>query len=123
MARGVLIVDDEAGTRVGLAEVLETAGYETVAADGFLVALRILRTSRPDVLVTDIRLGEYNGLQLLIHEPTVPAIVMSGFTDPVLRTEAEHLGASYLTKPVSPAALLELVREMTAPKVSTVDTR
>lgn len=105
----VLIVDDEAGTRHGLAEFLETAGYQTVTADGFEVAQYLLRALRPDVLITDVRLGEYNGLQLLISAPSVPAIVISGFDDPVLRLDAEQMGATYLTKPVRPAAVLELL--------------
>lgn len=109
----VLIVDDEAGTRHGLAEFLETAGYQTITADGFEVAQYLLRALRPDVLITDIRLGEYNGLQLLINAPSVPAIVISGFDDPVLRLDAEQMGATYLTKPVRPAAVLEFLSGQT----------
>jgi len=115
MAPRVLIVEDDAATRDGLAELLESAGYETVAVDGFEFAMRILRTAPPDVLITDIRLGDYNGLQLVINSPApVPAIVISSFPDPVLRSDAEHFGATYLTKPVSPSAVLELVSEKTA---------
>ena len=47
MAVRVLIVDDDAGTREGLAELLESAGYETIAADGFESARRVLRTAPP----------------------------------------------------------------------------
>ena len=110
MAARVLIVDDDAATREGLAELLETAGYETIAADGFESARRVLRTAPPDVLITDIRLGEYNGLQLIIAaHRAMPTIVISGFSDPVLRSNAEQLGATYLTKPLSPSAVLALV--------------
>ena len=115
MAPRVLIVEDDAATGDGLTELLESAGYETVAVADFEFAMRILRMAPPDVLITDIRLGEYNGLQLVINSPApVPAIVISGFADPVLRSEAEHFGASYLTKPVIPSAVLELVSEKTA---------
>ena len=112
MAVRVLIVEDDAATREGLAELLESAGYETLAVDGFEFAMSILRTAPPDVMITDIRLGDYNGLQLVINSPApVPAIVISGFPDPVLRSDAEHLGAAYLTKPVSPSEVLTLVSE------------
>ena len=59
MAARVLIVDDDPGTLEGLAELLERAGYETIAADGFECARWVLRTDPPDLLITDIRLGEY----------------------------------------------------------------
>jgi len=114
MGARVLIVEDDARTREGLAELLETAGYEIVAVDGFEFARRILRNNPPDVLITDIRLGEYNGLQLIIAgEASVPAIVISGFTDPVLQSNAEQLGATYLAKPLSPSVLLQLVSDKT----------
>lgn len=112
VARRVLIVDDDPATLQGLSELLEGAGYEAVAVDSFEFALRMLRTAPPDVLITDIRLGAYNGLQLVVNRPVpMPTIVISGYPDPVLQSEAEHFGATYLTKPVSPAAVLELVSE------------
>ena len=115
MSARVLIVEDDPGIREGLAEILENAGYETIAVDGFEFAQRLLRTNPPDVLITDIRLGEYNGLNLIITaEPSVPAIVISGFTDPVLQSTAEQLGATYLTKPFAPSAVLELVSHKTS---------
>ena len=115
MAARVLIVDDDPGTREGLAELLESAGYETIAADGFEFARWVLNTEPPDLLITDIRLGEYNGLHLIITGlAAVPAIVISGFTDPVLRSKAEELGATYLTKPLTASAVLELVSDKTS---------
>jgi hypothetical protein len=48
----------------------------------------------------------------VVNRPVpMPTIVISGYPDPVLQSEAEHFGATYLTKPVSPAAVLELVSE------------
>ena len=115
MSARVLIVEDDAGIREGLAELLESAGYEAIAVDRFEFAQRLLRTNPPDVLITDIRLGEYNGLHLIITaESFVPAIVISGFTDPVLQSEAEQLGATYLTKPFTPSVVLELVSDKTS---------
>ena len=111
----VLIVDDDPATREGLAELLDSIGYEAVAAGCFELARDILRTAPQAVLITDIRLGEYNGLQLLLQAPVaVPAIVTSGFSDPVLRRAAEQLGATYLTKPISASQLLNAVRHKTA---------
>jgi CheY-like chemotaxis protein len=80
MPSKVLIVDDDRATRYGLAELLEGAGYDTVAVGTFEEAIRILRTTPPDLLIADVRLGPFNGLQLVISSPRpVPAIIITGF--------------------------------------------
>jgi CheY-like chemotaxis protein len=77
--------------------------------------MRLLRTSPPDLLIADVRLGPFNGLQLLISSPTpVPAIIITGFADPVLEADARRRGAEYVLKPVSPAALIDLVGQKLA---------
>lgn len=69
-------------------------------------ALRLLAEHRPDLLMTDVRLGAYNGLQLIAMAPrAIPAIVVTGFSDPVIEADAARLGAEYRVKPVDPAAL------------------
>ncbi len=116
----VLIVDDDTATRTGLAALMEAAGYEPTAVGAFHEALHILRTAPPDLLITDVRLEEYNGLQLVINSPKrVPAIVITGFTDPVLESDARREGAVYIVKPVNPGRLLDLVKTMLANRVDT----
>jgi DNA-binding response OmpR family regulator len=110
MPSRVLIVDDDLATRVGLAELLQQAGYDTTAVGSFEEAARLLRSTPPDLLIADVRLGPFNGLQLVISSPTpVPAIIITGFADPVLESDARRRGAEYVLKPVQPAALLDLV--------------
>ena len=112
MPSKVLIVDDDKTTREGLAEFLEEAGYEAVAVGTFEDATRILRTAPPDLLIADVRLGPFNGLQLVISSPQpIPAIIITGFADPVLEADARRRGADYVLKPVSPARLLDLVAQ------------
>ena len=107
----LLIVDDDRATVDGLAELLEGAGFECQGATSFEAAIVAMRTSPPDVLVTDIRLEGFNGLQLVRRRPVgTYAIVMSGFPDPVLQTETVRLGASFLGKPVETRQLLELLK-------------
>ena len=65
----LLIVDDDPATVDGLTELLESAGFQCEAASSYRAAIAAMRTSRPDVLVTDIRLEEYNGLQLVLNRP------------------------------------------------------
>lgn len=110
----VLVVDDDRTLLGALHRALEEAGENVVASATFEDARRVLRTGSFDVLITDIRLGAFNGLQLAVMardlNPSLRVIVFSGFDDPVLRAEAEHLGGQYLVKPVSSADLLSLIR-------------
>jgi DNA-binding response OmpR family regulator len=111
----ILVVDDDRTTRVGLAELLEGAGYHTIPIGSFEEASRLLRTAPPDLLIADVRLGPFNGLQLVISSPTpIPAIIITGFADPVLESDARRRGADYILKPVDPAALLRLVERKLA---------
>ena len=106
----ILIVDDHEVTRVGVAEMLMQAGYNVVTAGTFEDARRILRESPPDLLIADVRLGSFNGLQLVISRPQrIPAIVITGYADAVLEAEARRGGADYLIKPFDPDALLTLI--------------
>lgn len=115
MAASVLIVDDDRATRVGLAELLEEAGYRTSTLGSFEEAARVLRKSPPDLLIADVRLGPFNGLQLVISSPRpVPSIIITGFADPVLEADARRRGADYILKPVDPGALLRLVERKLA---------
>jgi DNA-binding response OmpR family regulator len=116
----VLVVDDDDATRVGLSELLSNAGYEVRAVATFEEGQRILRTDTPDLLIADVRLGAYNGLQLLLssHRP-IPAIVITGFADPVLEADARRQGADYVLKPVSPSVVLDMVRRRLAEAGST----
>jgi DNA-binding response OmpR family regulator len=108
----ILIVDDHRVTRLGLAEMLGDAGYSVVTTGSFEEAREILRDDPPDLLIADVRLGSFNGLQLVISgHNRVPAIVITGYADPVLEAEARRGGADYLVKPFDPDRLLTIIRE------------
>lgn len=111
----VLIVEDNDATRTGLHELLKRAGYDTQATRSYEEGIRVMREDTPDLLIADVRLGPYNGLQLLVTSPKrVPTIIMTGFPDSVLEADAHHLGAQFILKPVAPAALLALIEEQLA---------
>jgi DNA-binding response OmpR family regulator len=110
-AKRVLIVDDDEPTVVLLAKFVDDAGYRAIPVARFQDGARIMRGLPPDLLITDIRLGEFNGLQLLIGAtPPVPAIVITGFDDAVLEATARQHGAEYLVKPIDFDALMDAVR-------------
>ena len=110
----ILIVDDDPSLLEALERSFIEAGEDVVAHDSFEEARRVLQTTRFDALITDVRLGAFNGLQLAVigrdTYPDIRVIVFSGFDDPVLRTEAEHVGATYMVKPVTGAKLLQVLR-------------
>jgi DNA-binding response OmpR family regulator len=109
----VLIVDDERALLDAMKTAFERAGREVVARRTFEEARDSLLTESFDVLLTDVRLGAFNGLQLAViardKDRNMVIIVFSGFDDPVLRAEAARLGASYEVKPVTAEHLLELM--------------
>jgi DNA-binding response OmpR family regulator len=111
MAKIVIVEDDEA-TRSGFRELLHLAGHDVVATSTYQEGRDAVLTESPDLLIADLRLDGYNGLQLLLLNPhPVPAIIVTGYHDQVLESEARRAGADYVVKPISPTALVALVRE------------
>ena len=119
MPHVVLIAEDDEATLTGLAACLHGAGYSVVPVLSFAEAHRLMRFARPDVVVADVRLGRYNGLQLALQartlDPPPAVIVTTGFDDPVITAEAQRLGATMLLKPIDPARLLALIAKMVNP--------
>ena len=112
MRARVLIVDDDEVYLEGMRELLEEAGYEVLLASSFDGGKHELREHSPDLLIIDVRLGAFNGLQLIsTGEVRIPAIVVTGFDDRVLRADAGGFGASYVVKPIAPASLLALIEK------------
>jgi len=112
MRARVLIVDDDEVYLDGMKELLEEAGYEVFLATSFEDGRQKLRDRAPDLLIIDVRLGAFNGLQLIsTGQLHIPAIVVTGFDDTVLRADAGGFGASYLVKPIKPSALLALIQQ------------
>jgi DNA-binding response OmpR family regulator len=108
----ILIVEDHEATRRGLRALLTKAGYVVASAGTFAEGRRLLTDQTPDLLIADLRLGEYNGLQLVAAAPvTVPSIIVTGFPDRVLEAQALKLGAHYVTKPIAADALLPLIEQ------------
>src|SRR5690348_321784 len=98
----ILVVDDEPELRDSLKAMLESCGHTVAAAGSTPEALIAIEAGRPDVVLTDIFLGDDDGYALLnalrAHEDNIPVIAMSGGgsapdgTDAL--TLAESLGAA-----------------------------
>ena len=104
MAAKILILEDEPSVAGLYRDVLRLAGNEVIVYHRFEDARAHLKRDVPDGLLTDVRVGEYNGLQLaLLFRSLSPAgviLVVSGHDDPVIRKEAAAIDAEFLVKPV-----------------------
>ncbi len=111
MSQTLLIVDDDVSIRGVLTRILELEGYSVLTAASFEAGRAALEDALPDMLIVDVRLGEFNGLQLLATAArTIPAIVMTGHDDVTLKRAAYQFGAEYFVKPVPAEVLLASIR-------------
>ncbi len=114
--RRVLIADDEESIRHVLTELLHERGYEVRAVSDGQEALRELSTRDYDALVTDVRMPNLNGLDLVrsaqTASPETTIIVMSAYGSHDLAIEAMKAGAyDYLGKPFRPDEVLLVLRK------------
>jgi len=119
MKETLLIVDPDTGSQRTMADALTAGRYRTLTAGGFGRAIQLMESSRPDLLITVVRLGRFNGVHLVVlgraKDPRMAALVIDDRQDTVLEREAMNAGATaYLAKPVGPADLLRRVAEALA---------
>ena len=100
----VLVVDDEENVRITTAAILEQEGYEVeMAADGTEALQKVARV-RPDLVLTDLRMEDMDGITLL-HElqtkhPNIVTIVLTGYASIESSIDALRQGVyDYLVKP------------------------
>jgi DNA-binding response OmpR family regulator len=101
-----LIVERSMADALPAVTMLGATGFHVTLAETFAKAKERLSSRPPSVLITDVRLGEYNGLHLVLRgkslRPDMAAIVLSDAADPVLQADAEAMGATFVVKPVTP---------------------
>ena len=106
MTARLLIVDDEKNIRLSLVRFFDSLGYQVSEAENGAHARAMLAESRFDLLLTDFRMAEMNGLELLkearrIH-PDILVILMTAFATVESAVAAMKAGAyDYVTKPFS----------------------
>jgi CheY-like chemotaxis protein len=106
----ILVVEDDRATRRGMVALLAAAGYDVVESNSMPDALERIEARPPDLVITDLRLAEFNGLYLAAVNPRrIPIVIVTGHFDRGLEAEAHELGAEFLIKPVRPSQLLAVV--------------
>jgi DNA-binding NtrC family response regulator len=110
----ILLVEDKDSLRTMLRLALESQGYAVVEARDQVEAMRELRQSQSDLILSDLRLPEGDGLGVLRAakelDPEIPVIVMTAYGSIEDAVAAMKEGAlDFLAKPVDPDHLLLLV--------------
>lgn len=112
----ILIVDDEKNYPLILSAVLEDEGFETLTANSGQEALKILKNSDVDLVLTDMKMPSMDGIQLLEHvrkkDPELPVIMMTAYGTVEKAVEAMQKGAyNYILKPFDNESMVIYVRK------------
>ncbi|PYS37270.1 MAG: hypothetical protein DMG14_21865 [Acidobacteria bacterium] len=119
----ILVVEDDDDTRELLRVLLETEGSAVTAAASVQEALSAYDQARPDVIVADIGMPDYNGYALIGRVRSrdrergnlVPAIALTAFTTAIDRDTVLSAGFQvHMPKPFEPSRLISVISELAA---------
>lgn len=112
----ILVADDEAKIGQMLNEILSDDGYEVTSHVYSLDALRALKSTRYDLLLTDLKMPVLNGLELAKRahkiDPELVIVVVTGYASTESVIEALRAGvADYITKPFDIGKLRRVIKQ------------
>ncbi len=117
--KSVFIVDDDPTIRNSLEDYLGFRGFDVMAFNNGQLVSRVLEYGTPDLIISDIRMPELNGISLLRRlkksEKTrnIPVILMSAYEDDAILKDAKKLGADFfLFKPFPLDRLDKLIEKI-----------
>jgi DNA-binding NtrC family response regulator len=101
----ILVVDDEVDVLDLMKELFESRGYFPLTATNGVEALKIVREEDPDMVISDIRMPDMDGMQLLEvlsnSYPNIPVIMVTAHGTIETAVEAIKMGAKdYVLKPL-----------------------
>lgn len=117
----ILVVDDDTDTREFVAFVLEQAGATVLTAASAPEALKILKQSQPDLLLSDIGMPEMDGYMLIREVRAlrpeegmkIPAIALTAFAGEMNQQQALAAGFQmHISKPVEPDHLISMIASL-----------
>ena len=105
MSEHILIVDDKANIRMVLRGILENSGYKVKEADNGKSALDVIAESAPDLVLTDLKMDEMDGIELTKKirgkYSSLPVIIMTAYGSISSAVDAIKSGGyDYITKPI-----------------------
>ena len=112
----ILVVDDERDLATTCQRLLRRLGYRVAIADSCSAAFAALGEDSPVLVISDVRLPDGNGLDVVSaarrRPKPIPSIIITALPSERGRQAAADAGATgYLAKPFSAAALTDLVRQ------------
>ena len=112
--KSILVVDDEVSVRTSLEKVLSKEGYITKTAGSGNDAIKILSESTVDIVLSDLKMPDGDGLELLraVKEktPNTVVILLTGYGTVETAVEAMKEGAyDFITKPFKKAVILSTI--------------
>jgi two-component system NtrC family response regulator len=101
----ILVVDDEPNSLFGICQVLTDEGFHTLSAENGNKALEILKTELVNCIVTDVKMPDLTGMELLSeikkNYPQIPVILITAYGSVTMAVEALKKGAFYFfEKPI-----------------------
>jgi two-component system, cell cycle sensor histidine kinase and response regulator CckA len=115
----ILLVEDDKAVRTMAAAVLRRAGYSVIEATNGVEGVRVCEDAKVtfDLVITDMVMPGMSGRALAARvrevRPTVPVLLMSGYTRDAMLLNAEpSLQAAFIEKPFTPQSFTQKVREL-----------
>jgi DNA-binding response OmpR family regulator len=109
------VLDDDENALSGIVELLRDAAYVVTGVDTYDNAKRLLAIGSYDLLVTDVRLRGFNGINLVrqsaADHPDMALVIISGYDEPMMEIEAARYGARFVRKPIKPGEFLDACAE------------
>jgi two-component system NtrC family response regulator len=104
MADTILLIDDDESLRRVTEYNLSEAGFDVIPADSGQEGLELFNKKNPNLVITDVKLGDMDGLEVLAaikaESPETPVIVITAFGSIEMAVKAMHEGAfNFITKP------------------------
>ncbi len=124
----VLVVDDEPIARSNLAHILSREGYRVETAENGVAAMDKVRRWEFDLIVTDLKMDQMDGLELLRQatavSPATKIMIVTGFATVDTAVQAMKTGAvHYLSKPIDIEELRTSVRAILAARTASFGSR
>jgi CheY-like chemotaxis protein len=120
MKKEILVIEDNTNNMKLVTHLLSVNGYEVLKAQNGKIGIDTARTSKPDLIITDIRMPVTDGLEVartLKNDNTTRKIPIIALTSEAMNGAREKVVAAgcddYLTKPIDIQKLLALVEKYT----------
>jgi len=118
MPQIVLVVDDDSSIAHSLKSILSKNGFEVITATDGEEALKLIKTNKPDLIITDLVMPVMDGwyFKMKVREDqrhkTTPIIILSGLLVSEAAQQEHEAATFYVPKPFNTPLLMEKIREL-----------